>query len=146
MSIRFKGGESLQRGRGIGGLLRLAKSVFSPIIKTLGKTAIKAVKSKTGKAVLGAIKDQALTSGMNMAADAIRGNDLTESFQNEVAAVRQTVGDSVQNFVTPRKKTRNGITGKKSKQKTVLRQNVNLKTQTQVGNNYSDKNKTDFFT
>ena len=146
MSIRFKGGESLQRGRGIGGLLRLAKSVFSPIIKTLGKTAIKAVKSKTGKAVLGAIKDQALTSSMNMAADAIRGNDLTESFQNEVAAVRQTVGDSVQNLVTPRKKTRNGITGKKSKQKNVLRKNVNLKTQTQVGNNYSDKNKTDFFT
>ena len=146
MSIRFKGGESLQRGRGIGGLLRLAKSVFSPIIKTLGKTAIKAVKSKTGKAVLGAIKDQALTSSVNMAADAIRGNDLTESFQNEVAAVRQTVGDSVQNFVAPRKKTRNRITGKKSKQKTVLRKNVNLKTQTQVGNNYSDKNKTDFFT
>ena len=106
MSIRFKGGESLQRGRGIGGLLRLAKSVFSPIVKTLSKTAIKAVKSKSGKAVLGALKDQALTSGMNMAADAIRGNDLTESFQNEVAAVRQTVGDSVKSLVVPRVKNK----------------------------------------
>ena len=144
MSIRFKGGESLQRGRGIGGLLRLAKSVFSPIVKTLSKTAIKAVKSKSGKAVLGALKDQALTSGMNMAADAIRGNDLTESFQNEVAAVRQTVGDSVKSLVVPKKK--NKVPKKKPKQKTVARKNVNLKTQNRVGNNYSDQNKSDFFT
>jgi hypothetical protein len=49
MSLRFRGGERLQRGRGIGGLLRLAKSVFSPMIKTIGKTAMKAVNSKAGK-------------------------------------------------------------------------------------------------
>lgn len=146
MSIRFRGGESLQRGRGIGGLLRLAKSVFSPIVKSLGRTAIKTVKSKTGKAVLGAIKDQAISSGMNMAADAFRGNDLTESFQNEVAAVRQTVGDSFQNLVPQRKKlTRNKTTGNKRKPKTVMRKNVKLNTQNKMGNQYSDNNK-DFFT
>ena len=59
MSLRFRGGERLQRGRGIGGLLRLAKSVFSPMIKTIGKTAMKAVNSKAGKMAIEAIKDQA---------------------------------------------------------------------------------------
>ena len=49
MSLRFKGGERLQRGRGIGGLLRLVKSLFSPIIRSVGKTAVKAATSKIGK-------------------------------------------------------------------------------------------------
>ena len=35
MTLRFTGGEHLQRGRGLGGLLRLAKSVFSPIARTV---------------------------------------------------------------------------------------------------------------
>lgn len=81
---------------------------------------------------------------MNMAADAIRGNDLTESFQNEIAAVRQTVGDNVQSLKPTKKK--NKVPKKKPKQKTVVRKNVNLKTQNRVGNNYSDNNKSDFFT
>ena len=59
---------------------------------------------------------------MTMAADAIRGNDLAESFQNEVAAVRQTVEDSVQNLVTPRKNNR--VPKKQSKQKTVARKKL----------------------
>ena len=37
MSIRFSGGERFQRGRGIGGLLRLAKGLFKPVIKLLVK-------------------------------------------------------------------------------------------------------------
>ena len=45
MSIRFSGGDRFQRGRGIGGILRLAKSWFKPVIRTMGK----AVKSNTGK-------------------------------------------------------------------------------------------------
>ena len=34
MSLRFRGGERLQRGRGIGGLLRLAKGLLKPILKS----------------------------------------------------------------------------------------------------------------
>ena len=95
MSIRFRGGESLQRGRGIGGLLRLVKSVFSPIVKSFGTTALKAVTSKTGKKVLKSIKDQAVSSAVNMASDVIKGNDLRESFQNEVSSARGNVGDAI---------------------------------------------------
>ena len=41
MMVRFKRGELLQHGRGIGGLLRLVKSVFKPLVRTAGKTIVK---------------------------------------------------------------------------------------------------------
>ena len=53
MSLRFKGGERLQRGRGIGGLLRLVKSLFTPLVKSAGKSIVKAATYNTGKAVIG---------------------------------------------------------------------------------------------
>ena len=37
MSIQFSGGERFQRGRGIGGLFRLAKGFFKPVIESIGK-------------------------------------------------------------------------------------------------------------
>ena len=73
MSLRFKGGERLQRGRGIGGLLRLVKSLFTPLVKSAGKSIVKAATSNTGKAVLKSIKDQAIDSGIRLASDALRG-------------------------------------------------------------------------
>ena len=76
MSLRFRGGERLQRGRGIGGLLRLAKSLFSPIIRSVGKTAINAATSKIGKKIIKEVKDQAVSTGINMLADKVRGNDM----------------------------------------------------------------------
>ena len=41
--IRFSGGDRNRRGRGLGGLLRGVKSLFQPMVRTVGK----AVKSKT---------------------------------------------------------------------------------------------------
>ena len=54
MSLRFGGGERLQRGRGIGGLLCLVKNVFSLLVKTVATVA----KSNTGKAIGNALKEQ----------------------------------------------------------------------------------------
>ena len=66
MSIRFSGEDRYQRGRGTGGILRLAKSLFKPLRKTLGKV----VKSNTGKAIGNAIKEQVIESGTNLTVDA----------------------------------------------------------------------------
>jgi hypothetical protein len=44
MSLRFRGGDYIRRGRGIGGLLRMAKSVFLPLMKTAGKNYYKSRK------------------------------------------------------------------------------------------------------
>ena len=83
MSLRFRGGERLQRGRGIGGLLRIVKSLFSPLVKSAGKTIVKAAASNTGKKVLSTLKDQAIESGVRLATDALRGEDMRASLENE---------------------------------------------------------------
>ena len=96
MSLRFKGGERLQRGRGIGGLLRLVKSVFSPLIKSAGKTVVKAVTSNSGKAVMNTLKDQAIDSGMKLATDVLRGEDMEESLQDEIQHVKCKAADGLE--------------------------------------------------
>ena len=47
MAPYFHGGERLQRGRGIGGLLRIASKLFRP----MGTLTAKALKSQTGKKI-----------------------------------------------------------------------------------------------
>ena len=92
MSLRFRGGERLQRGRGIGGLLRLAKGLFSPLAKTIKK----AVTSNTGKAIGKAVKNQLVESGANIASDVLMGNDIKESMQREVQNARQNAAIGIQ--------------------------------------------------
>ena len=92
MSLRFRGGERLQRGRGIGGLLRLAKGLFSPLARTIKK----AVTSNTGKAIGKAVKNQLVESGANIASDVLMGNDVKESMQREVQNARQKAAIGIQ--------------------------------------------------
>ena len=115
MSLRFRGGDYIQRGRGIGGLLRMAKSVFLPLMKTAGKTIIKAGKSKAGKAVFSAIKDQAITSGTNLLADVVRGNDLQESLHNEGQNIRERVANTIQSRIPKKRKKKPISTPNKKK-------------------------------
>ena len=117
MSLRFRGGERLQRGRGIGGLLRLFKSVFSPLVKSAGKTIVKAATSDTGKAVLRNIKDQAIESGVRLATDALKGENMDESMQNEIQQVKRKAAEVIENVHSARKKQRNA----EPKQKTNAR-------------------------
>lgn len=104
MSLRFRGGERLQRGRGIGGLLRLVKSVFSPFIKSAGKTIVKAATSDTGKNILNSVKDQALETGLHLASDALRGKDMKESVQNEVQNVKRKAADFIENVASKKQR------------------------------------------
>ena len=104
MSLRFKGGERLQRGRGIGGLLRLVKSLFTPLVKSAGKSIVKAATSNTGKAVLNSIKDQAIDSGIRLASDALRGEDMDESLHNELQTVKRKAADGLESVVRKNKK------------------------------------------
>jgi len=106
MSLRFRGGERLQRGRGVGGLLRLFKSVFSPLVKSAGKTIVKAATSDTGKAVLRNIKDQAIDSAVKLTTDAMRGEDMDVSVQNEMQQVKRKAADVIENVYSARKKQR----------------------------------------
>ena len=104
MSLRFRGGERLQRGRGIGGLLRLVKSVFSPLIKSAGKTIVKAATSNTGKQLLNTVKDQAIETGVKLATDALRGEDMKESVQNEIQNVKRKAADVIENVASKKQR------------------------------------------
>ena len=115
MSLRFRGGERLQRGRGIGGLLRLVKSVFSPLVRSAGKSIVKAATSNTGKAVLNSIKDQAIDSAVKLTTDAIRGEDMDVSLQNEMQQVKRKAADVIENVHSARKKQRKSIHKPKTK-------------------------------
>ena len=99
MSIRFSGGDKFQRGRGIGGILRLAKSLFKPMIRTVGKAVI----SNTGKAIGNAIKEQVKESGTNLAVDALRGNNLRDGINREVNAFKQHGAKGIEHLQKGRK-------------------------------------------
>ena len=100
MSIRFSGGDRFQRGRGIGGILRAAKSLFQPIIGTIGR----AVKSNTGKAIGNAIKEQVIESGVNLAADALRGNDLSVELNREANSFKKRGAEGLEQLQQSRRK------------------------------------------
>ena len=100
MSIRFSGGDRFQRGRGIGGLLRIAKNLFQPVVRTIGK----AIKSNTGKAIGNALKEQAIESGTNLMKDVILGNDLKEGVHREFNTFKERAADGVQQLKESRKK------------------------------------------
>ena len=92
MSIRFRGGERIQRGRGIGGLLRIAKGLFKPLAKGV-QTALTSNAAKTaGKA----IANQLVESGANIATAALMGNNVNDTLKREMEAGRQNAIVGVQ--------------------------------------------------
>ena len=117
MSLRFNGGEVLQRGRGIGGLLRLAKGLFRPLVKTVTK----AVGSKTGRAVLKGLKRQAIDSGANIIGDLVSGNNIKDSLKDEVGNIRVKAGSAVkrikQDLLEEQPKAKKYKTSKKIKRR-----------------------------
>ena len=92
MSLRFRGGERLQRGRGIGGLLRLAKGLLKPVVKS----AKEAITSNTAKAIGKAVANQLVESGANIATDALMGNDVNESVYRELKNTKQNAAAGIQ--------------------------------------------------
>ena len=74
----------MQRGKGIGGLLRLATKLLRPV----GTLAAKALKSDTGKRIVDAVKNQAIDSSLNIAKDLAEGKNIKETFKNEFDNVK----------------------------------------------------------
>ena len=128
MSLRFRGGERLQRGRGIGGLLRIVKSLFSPLVKTAGKTIVKAATSNTGKKVLNTLKDQAIESGVRLATDALRGEDMGVSLENERQQVKRKAADVLETVYDAARPKKQLKTTPKRKYKAKAKHGVKKKT------------------
>ena len=86
MGAFFWGGERVQRGKGLGGFIRLASKLFTP----LKKVAQKALTSNTGKKVVSAVKEQAIDSSINLAKDIASGKDLKTSLKDELSNIKGT--------------------------------------------------------
>lgn len=108
MGIQFYGGERIQKGRGIGGLLRLLKSVFMPAVKSVGKTVLRAAKSDTGKIIGHALKEQAIESGINLATSALRGENLKNTAEAELQASKDTAAKTLDKIQRKRKSQQQG--------------------------------------
>ena len=138
MSLRFVGGEHLQRGRGIGGLLRLMKSVFSPVVKTVGKKVASAIKSSSGKKILNVLKDQAIDSSMTLASNALKGNDMNTSIQDELNSVKSNLSTVIDELRANRKRSNENQGGSGIKRKQLKRNKRGQK-------RYYSRKKVDFF-
>ena len=103
MSLKFVGGERIQHGRGLGGLLRMIKSIFTPVLKSVGKNVVKAATSNTAKSIAKTLGEQAIESGINLATDALRGNSLKESASSEFNAFKNTTADTLETLKRKRK-------------------------------------------
>ena len=121
MSLRFVGGEHLQRGRGIGGILRLMKSVFSPVAKSVGKKVVSAIKSSSGKKILNVLKDQAIDSSMTLASNAMKGNDMNTSIQDELNNVKSNLSTVIDELRKNRKRSHENQSGSGIKKKQLKR-------------------------
>ena len=104
MSRRFIGGDRIQRGRGIGGILRIASRLLSPIAKVVKS----ALQTDTGRKIGNAVKQQAIESSINLASDIAKGKTVKQSFKDELENVKHNtkrkaveIGlDHLKNYVT----------------------------------------------
>ena len=74
--------------------------MFQPIIGTIGR----AVKSNTGKAIGKAIKEQVIERGVNLAADALRGNNLSVGLNREVNSFKERGAEGLEQLQQSRRK------------------------------------------
>ena len=109
MGIHFIGGERVQRGSGIGGLLRFVKKLFSPI----AQIAKKALQSDSGKKLVQAVKEQAIDSSINVASNIAQGKDIKESFIVEADKAKKNskrrIGDLGVGYLKGLKEVKNEI-------------------------------------
>ena len=115
MSIHFRGGELQQKGKGIGGFFRAIGSVLKPFLLSIGRTAVTAAKSKTGKAIRKAISEQALDSAMNMTKDVLGGNSLKDSYNKEATEIKSKAINAISKVQKRRKQQGQGAKIKRQK-------------------------------
>ena len=124
MGTFFRGGERIQRGKGIGGVLRIASKLFTPLKNIVQK----ALSSETGKKVISSVKEQAIDSSINLAKDLASGKDLKRSITDEMENVkanakRKAIDIGIDLLNTKKKtqsKTKNKIVKRRKKTKDIF--------------------------
>ena len=127
MSFRFSGGERVQRGRGVGGFMKIASRLFYPVVNI----AKKALQSKTGRKIVDAVKEQAIDSSINIAKEIASGKNVNQSLKDEFKNVKKnTKRKALEIGVEHIKRSRGqALTKNRKKNKSnMVRKNRNKKT------------------
>ena len=105
-----------QRGRGLGSIF---SSLIRAVIPAASKVGKAMLKSPITKELLKTAKDTAIQGGVSLAADALRGEDMSESLQQNLNMAKERMADSMETAFTrkrpgnKRKKPRRGGVGKR---------------------------------
>ena len=130
MSFRFSGGDRVQRGRGIGGFMKIASRLFYPVVNI----AKKALQSKTGRKIVDAVKEQAIDSSINIAKEIASGKNVKQSLKDEFKNVKKN---------TKRKALEIGVEHiKRSRGEALTKKQKKIVSNSVVKNNKKKKKKT----
>lgn len=108
-----------QHGRGIGSILSSVFKKILPFVKTILGIGKKAASSKTGQSLIRSAKNEAIKSSLQVADDALKGQNIGESLKRNAKSAGSNIATSAlkeaQSFIdnSPRKK-------KKKRKKSLL--------------------------
>lgn len=85
-------GAFLQRGRGIGSIFASLFKAVVPAFKSIGRAIIK---SPITKSALSTAKNKAIDAGIQIAADALSGENIGQSISKNLKTVSSAIGDDV---------------------------------------------------
>ena len=95
MTVKFRGGDYQQKGKGLGGFFRSLVGLIKPVAKTVGKSVVKAATSDTAKSIAKTLGEQALDSAINVTKDVLNGNDLKESVEREGTQMKRKAASAL---------------------------------------------------
>jgi hypothetical protein len=110
-------GPFIQRGRGLGSLLG---SLFKAVIPVASRVGRSIIRSPITKSVLRTAKDAAIEGGLSLAVDALRGNKVAESAQQNVEQAKNKIADAIEKGTINRKR-KSKVTRKPVKKKVYVR-------------------------
>ena len=97
--MRFHSGPYIQRGRGVGSVFRAFAQFVLPALKAIGKNIISSpTVRKLGKATLKGVKRTAVDAGLNIANDALAGENIIDSIKKNVTG--QKLVGNIQNSLS----------------------------------------------
>ena len=85
----------VMRGSGIGSLFSNIFRGLIPIAKGLFNVGKKVVASPSGQRIMKAAKDSAIEAGIDLAHDALQGNNIKEATSKHISAAKRKVFDSM---------------------------------------------------
>ena len=108
------------RGAGIGNIFTNIFRGVLPLVKSLFGVGAKAIKSSAGQTIIREAKRSALKAGLNVAADALSGQNIPKSLKHNVKHAGRKVVKSLSRPPPTKKSTKSKASGKKRRKKTTI--------------------------